>query len=452
MRALALAAVLLTCGASWRASAAAGLAPDAGAAVPTTPAVPPASPAAPAVPTARPAVPTPSPAVLTAPEGAALSGALDGADPRSEEPGESSAELSELVDELSGSPDEAVAELVARIERAAAGPGPASSAAPDALFTAARACEERLLDPSRALALYEQVLAGFPDARVAVAAARRARHLRAQVGAAGASAPEAQALARLIAEAEALPLAEALRRADELAARAWPGAAEAALWSAELARRRGAAEEAQARYRAVMARFPGTATATLAIRGLAGAAIERGDWDLAEQMARTLPAADAADVVTRDELLAKAATGRVTDRWLGRAHAALAFAIALLLLSLAQVSGWRRPGAALRVLARPPLEVLYMAPVAALIVGASLTANAALAPAVAIICGGGLALAWLSGATLTEARRRGRDARWRSYGHVLVGGVAALALAYVAIHRGELLEQVITTLRVGPER
>jgi Tetratricopeptide repeat len=364
----------------------------------------------------------------------------------------------ELLDQLSGAPDDAVATRVAAIEAAGGLTAAAEATAPadlamlpDALFTAARACEERLHDPARALAIYERILARFPDARVAVAAGRRAGHLRAQIGQAGASVGESRAFSQLTFDGDRLPLDEVLRRADELAARSWPGAAEVLLWSAELVRRRGELPEAMRRYRAVIDRFGGGAAATLATRGLAGAAVERGDWALAEQMARALPVEDPADTVTRDELLAKARIGRATSRWFWLARVVLVVSVLGLGLSLLQLAGWR-VGAALRVVIRPPVEVAYMAPAAALMIGASFTGNVAITPAVVVISAGGMLLAWLSGATLSEAQRRQRDSRRRSLLHLGTCVLAALSLAYLAIVHTGLLELLISTVQLGPER
>ena len=380
-------------------------------------------------------------------------------------PAISAASLSQLVDRLSAAADAEVAPLVAEIEAAgAAGAEPAALAAlPDALFLAARACEERLLDPARALALYERILARHADARVAVAAGRRARHLREQVGKTGGSTAEAQDFARLVAASDRLPLAQALRRADELAARTWGGAAEVLLWSAELVRRRGATTssdptidargdlvEAMRRYRLVMARFPGSAEAKLALRGLAGAAADARDWALTEELARQLPIASAADEVTREELLARAATGRATERWLTRAAVVLGACTLFFVASLLQLLGWRPRRQHLRTL-RPPLEVAYLAPVAVVLIGAALTAHTSIAPAVSLICAGGLALSWLSGATLVEARRLQRSSRLRTALHLAAGALAALALAYLAVTGTGLLDLLIATVRLGPE-
>ncbi len=371
---------------------------------------------------------------------------------------ESAVAVSQLLEELSGAPDDALPARIFALEAAGgltAAPEVTSAEdlaiLPDALFTAARACEERLHDPVRALALYERILARFPDARVAVAAGRRARHLREQVGQTGASTQEAKQFAQLVFEGESLPLPEALRRADELAQQSWPGAAEALLWSAELVRRRGDLIEAMRRYREVLARFPQSASAVLATRGLAGAAIERGDWKLAEEIARQLPSQDPADVVTRDELLGKARTGRTAGRWFWLARAVLAVGLLGLLASLLQLAGGKL-GAALRILLRPPIEVAYMAPAAAVMIAASFTGNAAISPAVTAICGGGLGLAWLSGSTLSAARRLGRESRLRTLGHLLACVLGALAVAYLAIIHTGLLDLLISTVQLGPER
>lgn len=373
--------------------------------------------------------------------------------------------LAELVERLSAASDSEVEPLVARLE---AWPEPVAaalgSAMSDALFLAARACEERLLAPARALALYERILARYPDARAAVAAQRRAEHLRTFVGQRGASSAEAQAFAHLVAEAERLPLAEVLGRADELAGRTWGGAAEVLLWSAELARRRGVTpadtsrqldargdlRAAIARYRAVIERFPGTPEAELAVRGLAGAAADARDWTLAEETTRRIAIRSAADEVTRGELLARVATGRAADRWAARAYVVLGAAVLLLLGSLWQVLGFRVRRSDWRAL-RPPIELAYMAPIAVVLCGAALTAHTSIAPAVTIISAGGLLLAWLSGAALAEARARGLDHRARTAAHVGVGAVAALALAYLAIVRTGLLDLLIATIRLGPE-
>lgn len=400
-----------------------------------------------------------APGALVAAQTPAGSGASQ---PEAAEP---AAALAELVERLSAASDAEVAPLVARLEGWPQQVAPElGSAMSDALFLAARACEERLLAPARALALYERILTQHPDARAAVAAQRRAEHLRGFVGQRGSSDDEANRFAHLVAESEALPLAEALRRADALAARPWGGAAEVLLWSAELARRRGLApadtsrqtdargdlREAIARYRAVLERFPATPEAELALRGLSGAAADARDWSLAEQTARRLVVRSAADEITRDELLARAATGRAADRWAVRAYAVLAVAVLLLLASLWQVLGFRVRRGAWRAL-RPPIELAYMAPISAVLYGAALTAHTSIAPAVGLISGGGLVLAWLSGAALTEARARGVDHRGRTAAHVVLGAIAALALAYLAIVRTGLLDLLLATIRLGPE-
>jgi hypothetical protein len=100
---------------------------------------------------------------------------------------------------------------------------------------------------------------------------------------------------------------------------------------------------------------------------------------------------------------------------------------------------------------RPPIEVLFLAPVAAVLVGVALTTHVLIAPAVAILVVGGLGLAWLSGAALETARARGRSVQTRIAVHVLASLLTVLALFYVAITRDDLLDMVIETVKFGPE-
>ncbi|MCX5745250.1 MAG: hypothetical protein NT062_22465, partial [Proteobacteria bacterium] len=145
---------------------------------------------------------------------------------------------------------------------------------PDTLFVAARACEDALHDPARALRLYDRVLREAPTSGIAIAAQRRADRLRAQVGGDGSHAAEARDLATLIARADALPAAEVEATAARLAALPWPGAAEAALWHAEWLRQRGRFADAARHYDEVTARWPGTPPAIAARRGRVGVAID----------------------------------------------------------------------------------------------------------------------------------------------------------------------------------
>jgi hypothetical protein len=345
------------------------------------------------------------------------------------------------LDALATDDPPALTRAVTAIEALADAPGTA-----DARFAAARACEERLADPRRALALYDAILRDTPDDRVAGAARHRADHLRAELGEGGAHAAETAALARLIATADARPPAEVRRDAEALAAATWPGAPEAQLFLGEWLRRRGEPLAALVSLEAVVARWPSSPSAAIAHREATAAAIEAGAWDRATALAEALPHDDPADRLIHDELLAAARDGRRDHRF------ALAAAIALAVVSLgllaAAAAAVRRLG--LRAL-RPPGEVLYLGPVLALLLSVALTATPLILPAVASIGGGGLALAWLSGATLDAARARGRHLRRRAVLQALACVVGVVALAYLAITRDGLLELLIETLRAGPE-
>ena len=319
----------------------------------------------------------------------------------------------------------------------------------DALFAAARACEDKLFDPGRAVVIYERVVAEHAAARVATMAARRVAALREMIGPHGESAAQAGELARLVATADAMSAEAVIERGERLAAAAWPGAATAALWLAEWLRRTRLLAAAQERYAAVVARWPGSPQAEAALRGGAGCALEAHDWALAEELANRLPAAEAAQRDARDDLLAAAARGRRRRRWYVAAWVAIASAFAALVGSL--VEAVRRSPRGARSALRPPIEVVFLAPVALVLIGVAFTAHRLIAPAVAVISAGGLALSWLSGAALEELRASGRAHRLRSVAQVAICLAGVAALAYLALTRDALLDTVIETVRFGPE-
>src|SRR6187200_2623583 len=89
----------------------------------------------------------------------------------------------------------ALANAVAAIERA-----PSTPELADVRFAAGRACEDRLHDPARALAIYERIVRETPDAGISIAAGRRIEQLRGV----NEHAREAAELAQLVAAADTL--------------------------------------------------------------------------------------------------------------------------------------------------------------------------------------------------------------------------------------------------------
>ena len=324
--------------------------------------------------------------------------------------------------------------LDAAIHAVEAGPADAG-----ALYAAARAAEDRLVEPARALALYERLLRERPDTSYALAAEKRASILRAEVGTGSAHQTEATALAKLVAEADRAP--DVVPRAEALAAAPWPGAPATLLWLAEWLRRHARFGEAQARYAEVAARWPASREAVLAKRGAAGAAVDAHDWDRAEQLAAELPVAEEADRLTRAELLRAADRGRLRERLYVTSWIALALVILGLAGSLALAARRAR-----RLPLRPPIEVVYGAPIAAVLIVASFTAHRAIGPAVTRISLVGLALAWLSGSALEL-----RPGRVRALANVLACLVGVLAIAYIAVTRDGLIDMLIETVRFGPD-
>lgn len=352
-----------------------------------------------------------------------------------------SASADPLIDGLASDDPAALSAAVAAIERA-----PASPELADELFAAARACEDRLHDPARALALYDRIAREMPEARVAIAAARRAATLRADVGANGEHAARAKRLAELIANADTKTPASVVAEATALADEAWPGAVDAALFLAEMLRRTGRHADAQVAYARVVERWPQSDQAAIAMRGGAGNAIEAHDWELATRLAHALPITDPADSVLRDDLLAAIARGRFRARLYIAAWVAFAVGALALVASLAEAIARARGAPPLR----PPIEVLFLAPFGGLLVAIAYVQNMPIAPSVAVLTMGTVALTWVSGATLDLVRATSRPVRARAIAHAVAAALAALALGYISLVRAGLLDVIAETVRYGP--
>jgi hypothetical protein len=312
-------------------------------------------------------------------------------------------------------------------------PDPQADAA--TLYAEGRRYEDTLADPVRALALYDRVLREYPDASVAVAAEQHAARLRAEL--AGGHAQEATDFARLVAEADRLSPEDVMKRGDALAAAAWSGAPEVELWLADWLRRAGRFGAADARYANVLATWPAAPEAKRAASGRAGAAIDARAWDRARSLIDALPAALPDDVVVREDLRAALARGQSRARLSTAAWIAALLAFALLLGSLVEASlrgGPRRPALA------PPVEIWFLGPIALVLAGVAFTAHQAIAPAVLWISVAGIALAWLSGATLDLLRAPGRAWKARAIGHVVGCALGVVAVAYLALGGAGLLD------------
>jgi hypothetical protein len=320
----------------------------------------------------------------------------------------------------------------------------------DELYAAARACEDKLVDLERALRLYDRVSHEFPNASVALAADKRGAHLRALIG--DGHAREAKDFAQLVADNRASP-ADVIRRGDALSRATWPGAAEATLWLADWLRRDAIAnarlaelDDADARYAFLVATWPSSPEATRAASGRAGAAIDAHTWPRAEQLIAALPSATPEDLAVRDDLERALARGQFRARLYTAAWIALLVIALALVASLAEaIARGGRPHL------RPPIEIWFLGPVALVLVGASFTAHQAIAPAVLRIAITGIALAWISGATLDALRTHDRPYRARSILHIALCAVGVLAVAYIALTGGGLLDMLSETVRFGPD-
>ncbi|HUS31778.1 MAG TPA: hypothetical protein VMZ53_24920 [Kofleriaceae bacterium] len=331
-----------------------------------------------------------------------------------------------------------LAAAVTAIERA-----PTTPELADVLFAAGRACEDRLLDPARALALYERILRELPDASVAIAAERRVEKLQSVRG----HEKLASELAELIAHADDRHPAMVWLEGEALASSPWPGAPDAALWLGDWMCRTQQYQAAQLRYARLRESWPDSEQARIAHRNAAGCALDAHDFALATRLSNELVVGDDVDAAVKSDLLAAARRGRFREALYTASWIALLLASAVLLASLADaiLRGGRRLPAL-----RPPIEVLFLAPLALVIVAGSYLSQRSIAPAVLRISLAGLTAAYLSGLTLDLLRLRGRPVRMRSTIHVIACAFGIVAIGYIAITRDGLLDMLVETVKYGP--
>jgi tetratricopeptide (TPR) repeat protein len=322
--------------------------------------------------------------------------------------------------------------------------------APEALFTAAEIREEHLADPAAALALYRKIQATYPDSRPALAAARRAATIEKQIGKDQEGLEAQQRFTEIREgfpdrpEAESIAMTEALLREFPT----WVGAPSVALWLAEVDLRAERFASAMRRYAAAAERYPDSDARFDALLGAGDAALRLGRTGDAERYYGMLePRGDPSRETLKREALGalEAARGRARLGWL----AGILALVGILALAGSLAQATRSARRALRALWPPPSEVVYLAPVAAVLSAAAFTGYAGLGPSVTCISIAGLATAWLSGAGL--AARSGRRAPAVVI-HALVAALVVVAITYLALLRFELLDVVLETLHYGPER
>lgn len=322
---------------------------------------------------------------------------------------------------------------------------PQHSLADDSLFQAGELFEQSLGEPARAVALYRRLVEDYPDSRLALAANERLAALASRIDEAG-DAVLAAFVAIKNARAE-LGAAQAIRRAEALLADNpdWSGVGELALWLGGEYERATRWTEAARAYGVARAQSADPVAAVSAGLAAARLATHRGRFDDAERVLESIDTAgrpERAQAVADVRAALDAARGRSTLSIAALIVSVLAIAVLFGSLRTA-ASSW---GDTARALARPPTEVLYLAPVSALLIAASATGFPEIAWAVVAICTGGLGVTWLSGAGL-----RLRRTRTTVIVHALSAAAAIGCICYIALYRAQLLDLLARTVQFGPD-
>ena len=133
----------------------------------------------------------------------------------------------------------------------------------------------------------------------------------------------------------------------------------------------------------------------------------------------------------------------------------LAWTVLLVLAEVALLAGrlasgsWRELG---RALARPPLEALFVVPIAGVLAAVAATGNPLVARAVLVIATAGVVVTWISGAILERVRAHQRVSWQRAALHAGLATLAIASATYIAVDHGRTIDQIVETWRSGPEK
>ena len=373
---------------------------------------------------------------------------------------------------------EAALELVARDEARAAedlvalaDADPDSDYAAEALSEAAQLLEERLGHPDRARDLYARIARRYPDSRPSLRARGRLAFLEENLRTGAGPLGEYQ---RILGGFAGRPPAESRRLMERVVAEHpdFALADRALLWLATIEARDGQLAAAESRFAELERRFPGSESAALAHRGRADARLAAGHPREARALYRELlepptpwPAVfegarageHAAGRAIRRELaffgcllwlagylgvLMRVGRGGPEAAPAGVAQAATAPATLVPVVVKAPGGGWGRMGP----------ELGYYLPVAGLFVMAAATESRPIALATASIAAGGGLIAWACGGAAERLAARGRLGRTALAGLGAATLVSVLALGFAALHKTQLVDFVVETVRTGPDR
>lgn len=353
-----------------------------------------------------------------------------------------------LRQEREGDPAGALAAIEGVLREA-----PDGALADDALFHAGRILEERLARPAEALSRYRELVARFPNSRLARRAETRAGALEATLPAGEAALVELQAI---LATPDA-QLGVGVRRMEALLARRALGLASrdrALLWLAGAQVRLGQPGRALARWEQVARESRGRPAAVEALAAMGATYRDLGRPAEAERAYRRLASIPAGRSRAARGLASVAAAR--TRRDLARGAAV---ALALVAVVIAGTVVRRRGWAGLA----PGAELAFLAPVALFLFGLGLAAwlrtddrapgawqLGASLQAIAILGAGGVLLSHLGGALARSGDGPAR--RWVFF--ALPAGLAALSIVLVALtlEATGLGPFILETLRAGAAR
>lgn len=341
-----------------------------------------------------------------------------------------------------GNHEQAAAAFVAAADAVSEG-----ERAADSLFAAARLYENRLDKPQIAAQLYARIVREHPNSRVSLAAQRRLGTLTPLLdgkGGAGALARWNTALQGFADRSPEETRSMALQILQEYPD--WPGRFDVLIWLAEQAQNQGEYEEALRLLGRARQSSRGPRDDLAVTRREVEVLSLQGRFERAITLVEDLEQLD--DPGSRriaEDARSNILRTRRRKRFFDVAILIIIIASLGLLISLHLAAGSTR--GMLRELSKPPAEAWFALPPSLLLIAMALASYREVGPAVALIVTAGLSLTVLSGVALRVAP----PSLWRTASHVGLTVAGVLASIYVALHMRGLLDQILETVRLGPD-
>lgn len=371
--------------------------------------------------------------------------------------GEEATELWERATDLLNRKDSKKEELqeAVQILRRIGTEFPDSPIADDALLLTGTTLLDDLADPVVTQEVFTQLVELYPESRAAGLAEDRLQVLKEDLGPNNRHARAVAEFQHIRLDSQKRPWQETTTMTQDLIARYphWSKIFEVRLWLAGIYVRHEQPNEALLQYEAVfLAKNAPRELTVQALRSAINLHTHNKDFS---QAADLLQKARALGTHTPGEVHSLTALTDELHKAILRSKrlkvSKILVVLAPLVLVFCLLFTTRSVRQTVRQLRKVDSRVVYMAPVAGLLCIMAFTGHEQIGPAVTLICVSGLGATWLGSALMRARYKVGTNVAFWAILTVVLVTLSTGAVSYIALQHSELWDQLVTTVRLGPE-